>query len=82
MGKIFDLTENFFLKNDLSNAISSISTLTQAKILDNFTAQKTVHCLYHKVHPVQGPKYGTVPSNTVHLAGLPIKGPTTRYSNS
>ena len=33
---------------------------------------KTVHFLYHMVQTVQGSKYGTVPSNTVQLAGLII----------
>ena len=45
------------------------------KTSDYKMAQQTVHFLYHMVQTVQGSKYGTVPSNTVQLAGLPFSAP-------
>ena len=44
--------------------------LNLGKMFDIFCTQKTVHFKFCMVQMVQGTKYGTVPLNTVQLAGL------------
>ena len=59
--------DNFAIFLYLVDAILCILVINSE--LDGYL--KDVHFLYHKVQTIQGSKYGTVPSNTVPLVGLP-----------
>ena len=65
MGRTLDLTERYVDKS-LKKYNFSISTL---KLKITFTAQKTAHFLCHNIRVVQGPEYGTVPSNNSKIIG-------------